>query len=282
MVVDGIDPSVTIESGVTTVSEHPDLTTPGRPAPAHLIIEPVGVDHLGILRSGKEAQVDLVSYVDDTGATCLVARKRYLPRTVTAKGQLESLGVQRASTFRHDVGYREGRQFRKSRDRRAVEGMTTHGRRLLQDRWLHHEYDVMASLWEAGVLVPYPLSYDSGDEGDRFDMEFVGTEIEAAPRLAEARLHGAALGDAWGQVRDGLARMVGAGWAHGDLSAYNLLWWDDAVWFIDFPQAVDIAANPQGVDFLHRDVGNIAEWFIRRGLEVDAEEVFAELLGHWR
>ena len=77
------------------------------------------VDH-GPIKSGKEAQVNLVERVGVDRRSCLIARKRYLPRTVTSKGQLEVMGVQRASAFSHDVQYREGRQFRKSRDRRAV------------------------------------------------------------------------------------------------------------------------------------------------------------------
>jgi len=68
------------------------------------------------------------------------------------------------------------------------------------------------------------------------------------------------------------------GIAHGDLSAYNLLWWQERVWFIDLPQAVDIAANPQGLNYVHRDVVNICTWFDRKGLTVDGEEVFAQLL----
>jgi RIO kinase 1 len=50
------------------------------------------------------------------------------------------------------------------------------------------------------------------------------------------------------------------------------------VWFIDFPQAVDLAANPSGLEFLHRDVANVARWFERRGVVHDPEEVFADLL----
>jgi RIO kinase 1 len=247
------------------MSEHPDW----------LVREPFhDVDH-GVIKSGKEAQVDLVERVsDDHGRSCLLARKRYLPRQVTAKGQLEAMGVQRASTFRHDVQYREGRQFRKSRDRRAIERMTTYGKKLLQDRWTGTEYDVMSRLWDRGVSVPYPVSYAD----DVFDLEYVGSWEMAAPQLNAARLSRAQLADAFDQLRVGLRAITATGIAHGDLSAYNLLWWQERLWFIDFPQAVDIAANLQGIDFLHRDVTNVCDWFERRGLTVDAEEVFADVL----
>ena len=99
-----------------------------------------------------------------------------------------------------------------------------------------------------------------------------------APQLRSARLGRAALTEAFEQLVDGLTGIVAAGWAHGDLSAYNLLWWDDRLWFIDFPQAVDIAGNPMGIDFLHRDVVNICDWFTKRGIDTDAEVLFARLL----
>ena len=245
-----------------------------RPNPDWLVTEPYEDVDLGALKSGKEAQVSLVERTGIDGATVRIARKRYLPRQVTQKGTLEALGVQRASAFRNDVEYREGRQFRKSRDRRAIERMSTYGKRLLGDRWTGHEHDVMRTLWNVGLQVPFPISY--GDEV--FDLEYIGDDVQAAPQLYAARLRGPALLDAFDQLVVGLEEMTAAGYAHGDLSAHNLLWWEDRLWFIDFPQAVDLAANPQGLSFLHRDVTNVCTWFERRGLERDAEEVFANLM----
>ena len=245
-----------------------------RPTPDWLPGEPYVETDLGTLKTGKEAQINIVERVDDDGRACLLARKLYVPRAVKAKGVLEAMGVQRASSFSHDVQYREGRQFRKSRDRRAVEAMSTYGKRLLQDRWTNHEYDVMTRLWEAGVNVPYPVSYAD----DVYYLEYVGDSTSAAPQLAAARLDRPRLELAWQQLVDGLRTITAEGIVHADLSAYNVLWWQEQLWFIDFPQAVDLAANPSGLEFLHRDVANVARWFERRGVEHDPEEVFAELL----
>jgi RIO kinase 1 len=137
-----------------------------------------------------------------------------------------------------------------------------------------HEFEVMTRLWRAGVSVPYPIGYD----GNVFDLEYVGDDEQAAPQLQAARLGQAELDVAFEQLIAGLHTIVAEGYAHADLSAYNLLWWDARLWFIDFPQAVDIAANPQGVEFLHRDVLNVCRWFVQRGLAIDPEEVFAEVL----
>jgi RIO kinase 1 len=245
-----------------------------RPTPDWLVDEPHHDVDRGVIKSGKEAQVNLIERTGAGGSSCLLARKRYLPREVKQKGELEALGVQRASTFRHDVQYREGRQFRKSRDRRAVERMSTYGRRLLQDRWTGHEHDVMTTLWSAGLSVPYPVAYAD----DVFDLEYVGDADGAAPQLNAARLGPNELEEAYAQLVAGLRDITALGIAHGDLSVYNLLWWQERLWFIDFPQAIDIAANPMGLDFLHRDATNVCTWFRRRGLDVDAEDLFAELL----
>jgi len=247
-----------------------------RPTPDWLVPEPFTEIDLGALKSGKEALINVVERTDDDGRSCLLAKKFYVPRGVKQKGVLEALGLQKASTFTKDVQYREGRQFRKSRDRRAVEKQSTYGKRLLQDRWTNHEHDVMLKLWHCGVNVPFPVSFAD----DVFYLEYVGALDGAAPQLAGARLKRPQLEDAWEQMVVGLRDITAAGYAHADLSAYNMLWWDDRIWFIDFPQAVDIAENPSGLDFLHRDVLNVCDWFAHRGIHRDPEELFADLVGY--
>lgn len=244
--------------------------------PAWLVNEPCTDVDLGVIKTGKEAQVNLVHRTGADGRTFNFARKRYLPREVKYKGQLQELGVQRSSAFVNDVQYREGRQFRKSRDRRAIDRMSTYGKRLLQDRWTGYEHEVMSRLWEAGLNVPFPIGYGE----DVFDLEYIGDDDCAAPQLQAARLDQTQLVDAFDQLLGGMRILMSEGLAHGDMSAYNLLWWDDEVWFIDFPQAIDIAANLAGLDFVHRDVVNVCTWFQRKGLDIDEEEIFADLLSY--
>ena len=81
-------------------------------------------------------------------------------------------------------------------------------------------------------------------------------------------------------------RWARAGYAHGDLSPYNLLVHEGRIVMIDLPQIVDLVANPQGPDFLHRDCENVCTWFSRRGLDsVEFDHLFGDLvadaLGTW-
>jgi RIO kinase 1 len=75
-----------------------------------------------------------------------------------------------------------------------------------------------------------------------------------------------------------MAVMARAGWAHGDLSSYNILATDDRIVIIELPQLVDIVGNPHGMDMLQRDCRNVCSWFRARGLDVDEHALFGELL----
>ncbi len=111
-------------------------------------------------------------------------------------------------------------------------------------------------------------------------MEFVGNaDGVAAPRLAETRPAPDDLGSWFAQVRDAMMALASVGLAHGDLSPYNILVSSGRLVMIDLPQVVDVVANPLGPEFLHRDCRNVCEWFVRRGLDVDADTLFAELIG---
>lgn len=246
--------------------------------PDWLIVDDFVDTEVGTLKTGKEAEIRLVERTSlDGDRRHLLAEKRHRPKTVTHKGELEGLGFAKAATFRNDVGYREGRAIRNSRDRRAVAKMSAHGREVVRAGWVGQEHDVLAALHEAGVPVPYPVSTD---RESRVLMQYLGDDTGAAPRLAQARLGAAELPDAWDQMVDVLRAIVAAGWAHADLSAYNLLWWEGRLWVIDVPQAVDLFASTNGYDLLHRDVTNVCAWFASKGVRAadDPDRVFGEIL----
>lgn len=80
------------------------------------------------------------------------------------------------------------------------------------------------------------------------------------------------------QLRDAMSILARHGWAHGDLSAYNLLAQGHRLVLIDMPQVVDLVGNPQGMDYLMRDCHNVCSWFVARGLDIDEHALFAELM----
>jgi RIO kinase 1 len=246
-----------------------------RAAPAWLTEGGTEDEVLGLLKTGKEAEVFIVERRTlDGSRSTLLAHKRYRPTKVTHKGELEELGFSRARTFTHDAKYHEGRKFRYSREKRAVERMTDLGKRILAERWPGQELDTLVVAHEAGVTVPYPVEFT----GDGLLMQLVGDDGVAAPRLVNARLSRVQLRLALDQLVGDLLALTRTGTVHADLSPYNLLWWRDRLWMIDFPQAVDLFQNPHGFDLLHHDVITMSTWFTRKGVDCDGEGLYARLL----
>lgn len=237
------------------------------PRPGWVVTADAALDtELGVLKTGKEADVFLVERAvpGDPHARSLLAAKRYRDRDHRA--------------FHRDSRYTEGRRERRSRDQRAIERKSSWGRAVASGQWAAAEFATLGALWEAGAPVPYPVQVD----GTEVLMEFVGTsdgeEHTAAPRLARLRPDRDLLGSWWEQLRDGMRVLARLGYAHGDLSPYNVLVHDDRLVIIDLPQVVDLVANPFGADALLRDCRTMAAWFAARGLDADPEELAADLL----
>jgi RIO kinase 1 len=241
-----------------------------------LIADPEPYDEydLGPLKSGKEAEVSLVERVAPDGRSCLLAHKRYRPREVAHKGELQELGFQRAANFVNDRAYRDGRTIGNSRDRRAAAKRSRHGKAVLLRDWPDNEFAMLERLAGAGVTVPFPVARTS----DGVLMQYIGDRVMAAPRLVHAGLDHAGVADAARQLVENLGRMAAASVVHADLSVYNMLWWQEVLWIIDVPQAVDISTNSRALDFLHRDLMNVTGWFRSKDVAFEPEQLLAELI----
>ncbi|WP_052434939.1 serine protein kinase RIO [Streptacidiphilus melanogenes] len=233
------------------------------PRPDWVVTELAAVDtELGIVKTGKEADVFLLERaVPGTDRRTLMAAKRYRD------------GHHRL--FHRDAGYLEGRSHKESRVSRAMAKRTEFGKQAIAGQWAAAEFAALSRLWLAGASVPYPVQI----LGTEILMEFVGDESgAAAPRLAQVRPEEADLDDLWDQLGQSLSLLARDGYAHGDLSAYNILVHEGRLVIIDVPQIVDVIANPRGRDFLERDVRNVGAWFVARGLpERRVEELAAAL-----
>lgn len=248
-----------------------DSLPASRPRPSWVIAHSFEDRPLGVLKSGKEAEVFLVER-SSAGGSCLLAHKRYRPRHPKA-GELRELGFSKGTVYRADSVYRQGWALN-ARDRRAVRGRTDYGLRLRHSVWPVNEMEMLERAWNAGASVPYPVERTE----DGILMEFLGDRSQAAPRLVDARLERAELASAYDQLVASLLALTAAHVVHADLSVYNLLWWKDRLVIIDFPQAVDVRTNADAIDLLQRDVENVSTWFARRGVVRDAQAVFAELV----
>ncbi len=232
-----------------------------QPRPSWVVTDDAAIDtDLGLLKTGKEAEVFVVERAvpDDPTRWSMLAAKRY--RSIDHR------------SFHRSAAYTEGRRTRRTRDARAIAKGSAYGREAASGQWAWAEFETLSTLWSAGAAVPYPVQVDDTE----LLMELITVDGQAAPRLAQERPDKARLAGWYEQVRDFIGLLARHGWAHGDLSAYNILAVEDRVVVIDLPQVVDLAANPQGMEFLQRDCHNVCAWFASRGLDVDEGDLFAD------
>jgi len=200
------------------------------------------------VKTGKEAEVFIVRKGEH-----YFAAKVYKERT--------------ARTFKNNVGYKEGRVVRNSRDARALTKGSKYGTALSEKEWMHTEHDVLSTLMHAGCRVPKPeLFYE-----DVLLMELVlGADGQPAPRLIEVPLSKDEAVAYHHDIVSQIIRMMTQDVIHGDLSPYNILLAWNGPTIIDLPQAVKAAHNTQAEEYLVRDVRNVTEYFSKFAPELQS------------
>ncbi len=160
------------------------------PRPDWVVTSQAAVDtELGILKTGKEAEVFLVERGVPGGESVVMAAKRYKSREHTS--------------FHRSGAYTEGWSTKRSRDARAVKAKSSFGREVASGQWANSEWTALKRFWEAGVPVPYPVQID----GTEILMEFISVDGEPAPRLAQTR----PAADRWSTGSSSCDRRWGAG-----------------------------------------------------------------------
>lgn len=213
---------------------------------------------LGMLKTGKESEVHLVARTSGEQMT-LLAEKHFKARDRRSfQNDWLYRGVWGEGTFRED---------------RAMKNQTRFGHVVAQARWIANEWRSLVHLHDAGVTVPPPVEFLE----DGYLMAFVGDGERAAPRLSEVDLTPPVARRVWEDLIVELATLVSADRVHGDLSAFNVLWWRERAVLIDFSQTVDIVTHPAAHDLLRRDIAALGRYFTRRGVAVDVDRVLARI-----
>jgi RIO kinase 1 len=221
-----------------------------------------------VVKGGKEASVYRCA-ANPAREERWLAAKVYRPR------QFRSL--------RNDAVYREGREVlgsggavvKKSDHRvmRAIGKKTAFGVQVAQTSWLMYDFTTMQRLYQAGAAVPTPV----GAGENAILMEYLGDERLAAHTLSEIQLGAEEAETLLAEVIRNIELMLQQGVVHGDLSAYNILYWQGRIALIDFPQVTDYRNNQRAYGILARDIRRIAAYFGAQGAPCDAEALLARL-----
>lgn len=191
---------------------------------------------VGIIKSGKEADIWKV----------LIEEKPYALKIYDTNVQFSTRGV-----------YTEGQWVNESSLRKAIKQKTKVGKALQKKLWTKREYYLLKKLFERGAIVPEVFDYTK----NAILMQYLGDESSFAPRLIDINISDTKKYQVLIEIEASIKLFLDNGIVHGDLSAYNILWWEEKPWVIDFPQAVDIRHNPNWKLIYERDVQNIKKYF---------------------
>ena len=214
-------------------------------------------DVLALVRGGKEASVYRCAARPGHGVD-LLAAKIYRPR------QFRQL--------RNDKMYREGRAILRDdgkeaketdhRLMRAIGKKSDFGVQVEHTSWLMYEYNTLKSLYDIGAAVPKPYAVAH----NAILMGYVGGTEMAGPTLNTVELERDEAKDLFAETLRNIELMLAHGMIHGDLSAYNILYWEGKITLIDFPQVTNSHANSQAHFILKRDIERICQYFAARGV----------------
>ena len=223
-------------------------------------------DVLRKVKAGKEASI----YLCRSGAsidTNLLAAKVYRPRTLR---NLKNDSVYR--TGRVDLGEDGAALFREA-DVNAIIKRTKYGEELRHTSWIAYEFTTLEKLYAAGADVPRPYAMLKNS----ILMEFIGDEGMPAPTLNSVTLERGEARRLFDRVVLNLNLLLQNERIHGDLSAYNILYWNGDIRLIDFPQVVSPKANPSAWMIFQRDVTRVCQYFHAQGVKVNAPKLAIDL-----
>ncbi len=219
-------------------------------------------DVVHVVKSGKEATVYCCVAHPSTGFEYLAA-KVYRPRMFRS---LKNDAVYRFNRAQYDL---DGNTVR-GRQQRGIQKAANERKRATQvAHWIEHEFSVQQILYAGGVRVPRPFA----QIGNSILMDYVGDVGEPAPTLQEVVLEHGEAQALFDDIIDNIELCLARQCIHGDLSAYNLLYWQGVVTLIDFAQGVDPHYNPDVYPLLVRDIERVCQYFSRYGVQSEAEDL---------
>lgn len=223
------------------------------------------VDILHVVKSGKEATVFCCAAHPDTGLDYL-AVKVYRPRMFRS--------LKNDADYRHNRTQRDeqGRVVHGDNRLRGVARKTARGHAARVMSWIEYEFTTQHMLYQAGVHVPMPVAH----VGNAVLMHYVGTEGHAAPLLRDVRLEPDEVAPLFDRLMADIELSLATRRVHGDLSEYNILYWENTVTIIDFAQAVDPCYD-EVFPLFARDVQRVCQYFEQYGLHHDAQMLAAEM-----
>ena len=137
--------------------------------------------------------------------------------------------------------------------------------------WARKEFQNISKCYDCGINVVKPIHISK----NVLVMEFVGNNGMPEKNLLESDVVEEDYHQSLKIISDLYER---ANLVHGDFSEYNIFKTENGLKLFDLGSAVDLE-HPHSTDFLKRDINNISNFFVKRGLVVEnPDDVFERII----
>ncbi len=136
--------------------------------------------------------------------------------------------------------------------------------------WVQREYRNLMNAREAQVNVPIPITFSN----NILLLEFIGKNGYIAPKLKDKAPKNKK--EFFDKIIENMRKLYKAGLVHADLSAFNILNFNENPVFIDMSQATT-KEHPRAEEFLDRDVKNICNFFNKIGFKADEKNILKRI-----
>jgi RIO kinase 1 len=199
------------------------------------------IEYLKEIKSGKEATVHLVQ----------------------SRGEALALKIYKPHAQNAERGLYMSTEHLDSRTKRAIFNRSKRGKQMEKSMWTDREFRVLRDLNNLGANVPKVYAHSD----NAILMQFLGEGANPAPRLTEITLTKSQAREVFQILLRTIVLLLEINMVHGDLSAYNILWFEEKPYIIDFPQALELR-NSSAYAKLNKDLDNMNSYF-RKYIDVD-------------
>ena len=141
-------------------------------------------------------------------------------------------------------------------------------RRLVIFKWVQREYRNLLLAREK-INVPKPIAFLN----NIIVMESIGNDKPASQLKDDLPKNMKAFSK---KILEFVKKLASLGLIHADLSEFNILNYNQKPYFIDFSQGTSVK-DPNALIYLKRDLKNLARFFKKHKVSIDAEKEFEEI-----
>jgi RIO kinase 1 len=135
--------------------------------------------------------------------------------------------------------------------------------------WTQREYKNLIKAEKGKVRSPKPISW----KNNIILEELIGKDEPAPPLKDQPPKNPKKF---FAEVVEQMRLLYQAGLIHGDLSAFNILNYNEKPYLIDFSQST-IITTPNWKELLHRDIKNVLQFFSGFGISANPEDIFKKV-----